>query len=67
MKMPNWLKEVLKAIAYALLAITGTIYATSCSSAHTVIQSSQQSQYVKGDTTVTELSIKYEQVGKIQK
>lgn len=64
---PKWLKEFVKAVITAALAALGTIFATSCSTAHTVVQSSQQSQYVRGDTTVTELSIKYEQIGSMKK
>lgn len=66
-KLPTWLKELIKAIAIAIMTAIGTIFATGCSAQNAVIQSSQSSSYVKGDTTVTEVKITYTQTGKIEK
>lgn len=61
---PKWAKELVKAITTAILAAIGTIFATSCTTAHNVSQSSTSTSYIKGDTTVTEVKITYEQIGK---
>lgn len=38
-----------------------------CTSTHNVVQSSQSTMYKRNDTTVTEVKITYEQVGRVQK
>lgn len=60
-------KGVKWAIIVGLTAI-GVIYLlSSCQTTHAVGQSVSQTEYVKGDTTVKEISIKYEQTGKMQR
>lgn len=52
----------------ALIAVGSlALIAVSCSTSHNVIQSSTSERYIKGDTTVTTTTIKYEQVGNIKK
>lgn len=66
MKVKKAIKIILWIIG-VLGAAAGLWTLNGCSTTHTVSQSSQSSSYIKGDTTVTEVTIKYEQIGKAEK
>lgn len=64
---PSWLKALIVALLAAIAVVSILIAPAGCTTAHNVTQSTSSASYRIGDTTVTEVTIRYEQVGKLQK